>query len=200
MFREYLAQLVEHGKQFLILGQQNAITYKEVFPLLKDGTVWLGVNNGSDKWFRVPDHYTNTAAGHSKKENGVQYHKLRSINWFTNMDHSKRHEELPLGARYNPRDYPHYDNYDAINVDKVADIPVDWYGAMGVPITFLDSHNPDQFEVLGITDRDNNSGLKTKEYSATDVPNPGDLNRRGAITVDGGLKSTYARLLIRRRR
>ena len=199
LFREYLAQLIEHGKQFLILGQQNAITYKEVFPLLKDGTVWLGVNNGGDKWFRVPDHYKNTAAGHSKWENGVQYHKLRSVNWFTNLDHKKRHEELILYRRYTPEDYQHYDNYAAINVDRVADIPCDWDGAIGVPISFLDKHNPDQFEILGITDRDNNSGLKTKEYTVYDAPNPNDLNRRGVIAVGDSLKSTYARLLVRRK-
>lgn len=198
LFREYLAQLIENGKRFLILGQQNAVTYKEVFPLLKDGTVWLGVNNGGDKWFRVPDHYKNTAAGHSKWKNGVQHHKLRSVNWFTTLDHSKRHEELPLFREYRPDDYPHYDNYDAINVNKVGDIPCDWDGAMGVPITFLHKHNPDQFEVLGITDRDDNSGLKTKEYGIEDGPNYSELNRRGAILVGGKLKPTYARILIRR--
>ena len=198
-FREYLAQLIEHDKQFLILGQQNAITYKEVFPLLKEGVLWLGMNNGGDKWFRVPDHYMNTAAGHSKHENQVKFHKLRSVNWFTNLDHSKRHQELILYRRYSPDKYPSYDNYNAIEVDKVTNIPCDHDGAMGVPITFLDKHNPEQFQILGITDRDNNSGLKTKEYTKDDVPNPGDLNRRGAIVIDGKLKSTYARILMRRK-
>ena len=198
LFREYLSHLIEHGKKFLILGNQNAITYKEIFPLLKDGQVWLGVNNGGDKWFQVPDGYENTAMGHSKTEGGVKYHKLRNVNWFTNLDHPKRHEEIPLWREYNPADYPRYDNYDAINVNKVADIPRDWDGAMGVPITFLDKHNPEQFEVLGVTDRDNNSGLKTKEYAAEDSSNYSELNRRGAILVGGCLKSTYARILIRK--
>ena len=197
LFREYLAQLIEHDKQFLILGQQNAITYKEVFPLIKDGTVWLGVNNGGDKWFQVPDHYENAAAGHSKWENGVKYHKLRSVNWFTNLDHQKRYEKLILYKKHTPEEYPKYDNYDAIEVSRVAEIPADYEGAMGVPISFLDKFNPHQFQILGITDRDNNSGLKTKEYTLGDAPNPNDLNRRGAITVGDNLKSTYARILIK---
>ena len=110
----------------------------------------------------------------------------------------KRHEELILYKRYSPEEYPAYDNYDAINVDKTAEILMDWDEAMGVPITFLDKHNPEQFEVLGITDRDNNSGLKTKEYSSADVPNAGNLNRRGVIKVGGEFRPTYVRLLIKR--
>ena len=199
LFREYVAQLGEHGKQFLILGNQNAITYKEMFSLMKNGLLWLGVNNGGDKWFRVPDHYENTAAGHSKWENGVKYHKLRNIYWFTNLDHRKRHQKLPLWKDYTPDEYPAYDNYDAIEVGRVAEIPDGYDGVMGVPITFLKDHNPDQFEILGITDRDNNSGLKTKEYTVHDAPNPSDLNRRGVIAVGDSLTSTYARVLIRRR-
>ena len=112
----------------------------------------------------------------------------RECRWFTNLDHTrKRHEELILYKYYSPEEYPTYDNYDAINVDKTAEIPMDWDGALGVPITFLDKHNPEQFEVLGITDRDNNSGLKTKEYSLADVPNAGNLNRRGVIRVGSEL-------------
>ena len=99
---------------------------------------------------------------------------------------------------HSPEEYPAYDNYDAINVDKIAEIPMDWHGAMGVPITFLDKHNPEQFDVMGITDRDNNSGLKTIEYTLADVPNPGDLNRRGVIKVGGEHKPTYVRLLVKR--
>lgn len=121
------------------------------------------------------------------------------MSWFTNLDIAKRHEELVLYKKYSPDEYPAYDNYDAIEVGRVKDIPADWTGAMGVPITFMESYNPDQFEILGITDRDNNSGLKTKTYSRDEVPNAGDLNRRGAILVDGTLKSTFARLLIKRR-
>ena len=124
--------------------------------------------------------------------------KFRNVGWFTNLDHAMRHEELILYKRYSPEEYPAYDNYDAINVDKTAEIPMDLDGAMGVPITFLDKHNPEQFEVLGITDRDNNSGLKTKEYSLVDVPNAGNLNRRGVIRVGSEFRPTYVRLLIKR--
>jgi hypothetical protein len=115
------------------------------------------------------------------------------------MDYESRHEHIPLYKRYSPEEYPTYDNYDAIEVGKTSEIPVDYDGAMGVPITFLDKYNPEQFEILGITDRDNNSGLKTREYTNADAPNPGDLNRRGAIKVGHEYKSTYARLLIKRK-
>lgn len=115
------------------------------------------------------------------------------------MDIAKRHEELILFKKYTPDEFPAYDNYDAIEVSNTKDIPVDYFGAMGVPITFLDKYNPDQFEILGITDRDNNSGLKTKEYGPNDAKNHTDLNRRGAIRIGNEYKSTYARLLIRRK-
>ena len=116
------------------------------------------------------------------------------------MDFKERHEDLILFKKYSPLEYPKYDNYDAINVDKTEDIPDEYYGAMGVPITFLDKHNPEQFEILGITDRDNNSRLKTKEYTDEDVSNPGDLNRRGVIKIGKVFKPTYARLLIKRKK
>ena len=103
-----------------------------------------------------------------------------------------------LHRKYNPEDYPHFDNYDAINVDVTKDIPVDYDGPMGVPITFLDKYNPDQFEILGITDRDDNSGLKTRKYTRADGPKYSDMNRRGAILIDGQLKPTYARVFIRK--
>lgn len=119
--------------------------------------------------------------------------------WFTNLEHQKRHEELILFKRYSPEEYPTYDNYAAIEVSKTKDIPMDYDGAMGVPITFLDKYNPEQFEILGITDRDNDSELKTKIYTLEDVPNPGDLNRRAAIKIGDTYKSTYARLLIKKK-
>ena len=200
LFRDYVAQLMEHGKKFLIIGNVNAITYKEIFPLIKENRIWLGPSiTGGDREFGVPDHYPLTAATHRIDENGNKFVRVKGVRWFTNLDHDKRHEELILYRKYTPADYPKYDNYDAIEVSKIKDIPMDWDAAMGVPITFLDKHNPDQFEIVGITDRDNNSGLKTKEYTLADVPNPGDLNRRGAIRVGGNLQSTYARILIRRR-
>ncbi|MDE3022768.1 MAG: adenine-specific methyltransferase EcoRI family protein [Pseudomonadota bacterium] len=199
LFREYVAQLIDYDKQFLIIGSQNAISYKEVFKLIKENKVWLGVDNGGTKWFRVPDDYDIQTESRKKIENGIKYFSMGSIMWFTNMDNPKRHEEIPLYKKYSSTEYPKYDNYDAIEVSKVAEIPVDYDGAMGVPITFLDKYNPEQFEILGITDRDNNSGLKTKEYTQGGAPNPGDLNRRGVIRIGSEYKSTYARLLIMRK-
>ena len=197
LFREYVAQLIEYGKKFLIIGSQNAITYKEVFGLIKKNRMWLGYGfRNGDAYFKVADADRYQNKSYFDVTTGLV--KFRNVGWFTNLDHAKRHEELILYKRYSPEEYPAYDNYDAINVNKTAEIPVDWEGAFGVPITFLNKYNPEQFEIMGITDRDNNSGLKTKEYTLADVPNAGDLNRRGVIIVGGEHKPTYVRLLVKR--
>jgi hypothetical protein len=163
--------------------------------------LWLGASiHSGDREFGVPDDYPLTAAGCRIDSDGTKYIRVKGVRWFTNLDYQERHEDLILFNKYNSEEYLKYDNYDAINVNKTKDIPMDYEGAMGVPITFLDKYNPEQFEILGITDRDNNSGLKTKEYTKEDVPKPGDLNRRGAIKIGSEYKSTYARLLIRRKR
>lgn len=158
LFREYVAQLIEYEKSFLILGQQNAITYKEIFKLIKENKLWLGVNNGGTKWFQVNDDYDIKTESRKKKENGIKYFSMGSVNWYTNLDVAKRHEDLILYKQYNPEEYPKYDNYDAINIDRVAEIPMDYKGVMGVPITFLDKYNPDQFDIIkfrkGDDDRD----------------------------------------------
>jgi hypothetical protein len=134
LFREYVAQLIEYEKKFLIIGNNNAITYKETFTLIKDNKMWLGYSPRSMKFKTINE-------------------ELKDVNacWFTNLDTSKRHENLILYKKYTPEEYPRYDNYDAINVDKVSDIPVDYDGVMGVPITFLDKYNPKQFEIIGQT-------------------------------------------------
>lgn len=199
LFREFVAQLTERNKEFLIIGNVNAVSYKEVFPLIRDNRIWLGPSiTSGDREFGVPDHYPLTAATHRIDEHGNKFIRVKGVRWFTNLDHAKRHEDLILYRHYMPEAYPTYDNYDAIEVGRTKDIPEDYLGAMGVPITFLDKYNPSQFKILGITDRDNNSGLKTKQYTENDAPNPGDLNRRAVTRVEGMLKSTYARLLIRR--
>lgn len=197
LFREYVAQLITYDKKFLIIGNTNAITYEEVFPFLKDNKIWLGVNNGA-KTYEVPMHYdqNNTFVG----KDGKKYAKMGNTGWFTNLDLEKRHQVLQMYKKFNPDEYDEYDNYDAIEVSKVQDIPMDYEGAMGVPITFLDKYNPKQFEILALTDRKNTSGLRTKTYTAADTPKYNDLNRRGAIKTDGEYKSTYARILIRRRK
>jgi len=150
LFREYVAQLVEPGKQFLIIGNVNAITYKEVFRLIKENRLWLGQSiHSGDREFRVPDHYPLQAAGFRVDENGTKYIRVKGVRWFTNMDYESRHEPIPLFKRYSPEEYPRYANSNAIEVSKVADIPSNYHGEMGVPITFLDRYNPEQFEILG---------------------------------------------------
>jgi len=151
LFREYVAQLVVYGKEFLIIGNQNAITYREVFPLLRDGFVWLGVTGGSMK-FTVPDDYEPRETRYWVDEYGQKWRSMGNTYWFTNLDHKKRHEELILYKKYSPDEYPTYDNYDAIEVSKVAEIPADYDDVMGVPITFLDKFNPGQFEIVGATE------------------------------------------------
>lgn len=148
LFREYLTQLIDSGRKFLVIGNQNAITYKDIFRFLQEDQVWLGYRSG-DMEFVVPDHYEPRETRY-REENGVKYRSMGNICWFTNLDTTKRHEILTLYCRYEPEAYPHYDNYDAINVDKVAEIPYDYEGVMGVPITFLDKHNPDQFKIVGL--------------------------------------------------
>lgn len=201
LFREYIAQLIEYDKKFLIIGNMNAVTYKEVWPHIQENRVWLGVTRAGtgQMWFRVSDAFP-VKSGQKTGDDGRRYQTIGNSAWFTNLDHTKRHEELILFKTYDPDDYPSYENYEGIEVSKAVNIPLDWDGVMGVPITFLGKHNPRQFDILGITDRGNKFGLKTREYSKGELPNANDLNRRAAIKLpDGTLKSTYARVLIRRK-
>jgi hypothetical protein len=213
LFREFVRQLVEHDKLFLIIGNMNAITYKEIFPLIMGNKLWLGPSISSgDREFQVPESYPIEAAGWRVDAEGRKFLRIKGVRWFTNLDHGRRHQPLPLMTMQDnlkfskhkelrgKTEYQKYDNYDAIEVPFTDAIPSDYDGAMGVPISFLDKYCPEQFEILGITDRDNNSGLKTKEYSEADAPNFGDLNRRGAIRIEDKLVSTYARMLICHRR
>ena len=161
LFREYLGQLIEYDKSFLIMGNINAITYKEVFPLIRDNKLWLGPSISSgDRKFNVPDDYPLYAAGCGIDSDGRRFIRVKGVRWFTNLDHNKRHEELDLVCRYSPEEYPHYDNYDAIDVSKTADIPYDYEGAMGVPITFLDKYNPEQFDIIKFRKGDDDKDLR----------------------------------------
>jgi len=189
LFREYVAQLIEYDKKFLILGDQNAITYKEIFKLIKDNKIWLGFDNGGIKWFGVQDHYDIKTESRKKVVDGKKYFSMGRINWFTNLDISKRHEDLILYKSYNPEEYQKYDNYDAINVNKVKDIPADYDGAMGVPITFMDKYNPEQFEIVWTTDRGGDGMLEHIKLPHT---------RYDAPVVNG--KGLYKRILIRNKR
>jgi hypothetical protein len=155
LFREYVAQLVEHGKKFLIIGNQNAITCKDIFALIKDGKLWLGWGfKGGAAHFTSPYEDRATASNHIE---GMV--RVPGVNWFTNLDHKKRHEDIILYKTHNPEEYPKYDNYDAINVDKIKDIPMDYFGAMGVPITFLNKFNSAQFEIVKIRKGDDGRDL-----------------------------------------
>ncbi len=156
LFREYIAQLIEYNKEFVVIGNKNAITYKEIFPLIKADKLWIGNTPMSqDLLFDVPEQYaeelrkTKKPGSAYKIVDGIVKARSQSV-WFTNLDHKKRNEELTLFKRYSPEKYPKYDNYDAIDVDKTAHIPKDYAGEMGVPITFLDKHNPQQFEIIGM--------------------------------------------------
>ncbi len=144
LFRKYVAQLIKYEKKFLIIGHQNAITYKEIFPLIKENKLWLGIGfkGGAGHFISRYDDYATAA---DRKEGMI---RVSGVHWFTNLSHKKRNEELILYKKYSPEEYPHYDNYDAIEVSKTNDIPEDWGGAMGVPITFLDKYNPEQFEII----------------------------------------------------
>ncbi|MBD8583781.1 adenine-specific methyltransferase EcoRI family protein [Frigoribacterium sp. CFBP 8766] len=151
LFREYMSQLIEYDKKFLIIGNMNALTYKEVWPLIKASQVWLGVTRTGtgQMWFRVNEDAP-VKTGQRVDEDGVRYQTVGNSAWFTNLDNSKRHEDLILYRPYDPEHYPTYDNYDAIEVSQTVDIPLNYDGVMGVPITFLGKHNPEQFEIVGI--------------------------------------------------
>ncbi len=149
LFREYIAQLIEYDKKFLIIGNQNNATYKEIFPLLMQNKIWLGYKTGGMS-FKVPEYYGERVSRFWIDESGQKWRSMGNICWYTNLDHKKRHEDMILYKYYSPEIYPRYINYDAIEVSKTEHIPVDYDGIMGVPITFLDKYNPSQFEIIGI--------------------------------------------------
>lgn len=182
LFREYVAQLVQHGKKFLIIGNVNALTYKEIFPLVKANRLWLGASiHGGDRKFGVPEDYPLEAATCGVDEKGQRFIRVKGVRWFTNLDYRQRHEDLVLYETYSTEKYPKYDNYDAINVDRTNEIPADYDGVMGVPIAFLDKYSPEQFEILGL------------DRYVEDNPHYGHR-----FLLNG--RETYARILIRRRK
>ncbi len=152
LFRDYVALLMEYKKAFVIIGNQNAVAYKDFFPLLSDNKIWLGYNSGHF-WFKVPDSYEEKKTDFKIDETGQKWRRMGNICWFTNLDIEKRHENMTLFRNYTPEAYPTYDNFDAIEVSKTADIPCDFYGVMGVPITFMSQHNPQQFEIIGLSQK-----------------------------------------------
>ena len=151
LFREYVAQLIEYDKKFVIIGNLNAITYKECFKLIKENRLWLGASiHSGDREFGVPNSYPSNAASSRIDEDGKKYIRVKGVRWYTNLDYKERHEDLILYKKYVPGEYPEYDNYNAIDVRKVAEIPMDYREFMGVPITFIDKYNPNQFLIVGI--------------------------------------------------
>lgn len=172
LFREYITQLIEHDKKFLVIGNSNSITYKGVFPAIKENKMWLGYN--CVRWFQTPS--------------GELYEAARSF-WYTNLEHNKRNEELILWKTYSPDEYPKYDNYDAINISKVVEIPIDYDGVMGVPITFLTKYNPEQFEIVGATESEGKGFSEGLWHSESGV---------AQATING--KKVYKRLFIKNKK
>ncbi len=163
LFREYIEILLTNKKDFLIVGNQNAVAYKDFFPYISSNTIWLGYNAGHF-WFRVPDWYEEKKTDFKIDEDGVKWRRMGNICWYTNLDIAKRHEDMILFKSYNKEDYPTYDNFEAIEVSKTADIPMDYDGVMGVPITFVSQHNPEQFEILGLSQKYGFGLETTKTY------------------------------------
>ena len=191
LFREYIAQLIEYNKKFIILGNNNAVINKEIFPLIKNNKLWLGYNSNKTLEFRVPDDYK-----FSREDDNGKYGKVPAISWFTNLETKKRTEDLLLFRTYNAKDYPKYDNYDAINVDKVKDIPMDYYGVIGVPITFLDSYNPEQFEIIWQASG-NTRASAPKNILEILGYNKNEYDRGGCGVINN--QRIYSRILIKRK-
>ena len=185
LFRDLIDVIVKYDKKFMVIGNQNAITYKDFFPLLRDNKCWLGYNTNKSLFFEVPNEYY--LSENSVQENKTKFVKVPAISWFTNLEHDKRNEEIILFKKYNETDYPYFDNYNAINIDKVKDIPCNYKGWMGVPITFMNKYNPKQFEIFGIMNTgEENIGIR--------LPN----TPHGRPVVKG--KEKYLRILVRNRK
>ena len=200
LFRDYIGQLMEYKKKFLIIGNQNAITYKEIYPLILNNELWMGYHSGHT-WFAVPDDYEipdfyDLNDTKRLRSNGYAYRdgrlwrNLGNICWFTNLDHQKRHEEIDLICRYSHEEYPHYENFDAIEVSKATNIPYDYEGKMGVPVTFLEKYNPEQFEIIGIS-------LVLGTTKPKDLPKSKQGGPAFYIKRNGEYQRLFARIVIR---
>lgn len=221
LFREFVDLLIRYNKKFLIIGNQNAITYKDFFPYLMNNQIWLGCSiHSGDREFRVPDSYEIRSSSLRIDENGHKYVRVVGVRWFTNLDYKEMHEELTLYKNYSVLEYPKLDNYEAINVNVTMEIPCDYYGVMAVPITFMDKYNPDQFEILGLSQKygyglnsnvfyddyievkhdgtpTGSSGKKTNGNPVMEgIPQKGNYYTNGIRNV----YSLYGRIFIRRKR
>ncbi len=213
LFRVFLSWIMEAEKQFIIIGNMNCVTYKEVFPLIMNNEIWFGCTiHSGDREFGVPDEYPLKSAGWRIDDKGKKYIRVKGVRWFTNIDHGRRHQPLSLmtladNIKYSKHKevkegkYPTYDNYDAIEVPYTDAIPCDYEGLMGVPISYLDKYCPNQFKIIGMAKRGaGDPSLKSKVYTKNDYPNYSDLNATPTLKdKDGVLHNTYPRILIRKR-
>ncbi|MCZ2249316.1 MAG: adenine-specific methyltransferase EcoRI family protein [Bacteroidia bacterium] len=203
LFREYVAQLIEHDKKFIIVGHQNAISYKEIFKLIKENKMWLGYGFKGGAGHFINKHYEDYATAGDHQEGMI---RVSGVHWFTNLDINKRHEDLILYKNYTPDEYPTYENFNAINVNKTKDIPVDYNGFMGVPITFLDKYNPDQFEIIGLGISNSGIEIGVQPYKEEHRKYRKEIQKRGAVDGDlymitnGVVDVPYARIIIKNKK
>tara|TARA_B000000532_G_C18875459_1_gene410388 strand:+ start:255 stop:1301 length:1047 start_codon:yes stop_codon:yes gene_type:complete len=203
LFREYISQLIEYKKDFLIIGHQNAVKYKEIFPLMRDNKIWLGFGFKGSAGHFINDTYENYATASDKKDGMI---RVSGVHWFTNLDIKKRHEDLILYKKYTPEEYPKYENFDAINVDVTKEIPSDYQGLMGVPITFMDKYNPDQFEIIGVGIAKLGLEIGILPYKPEHKKYRKEIQKRGAVDgdlymmKDGEVVVPYSRIIIKNKK
>ena len=203
LFREYISQLIEYDKKFVIVGHQNAIKYKEIFPLIRDNKIWLGFGFTGGAAHFLNTQYEDYAPAGNHKEGMI---RVSGVHWFTNLDINKRHEDLILYKKYTPEEYPKYENLDAINVDITKDIPLDYNGMMGVPITFMDKYNPDQFEIIGVGIANLGLEMGIQRYKPEHKKYRKEVQKRGAVDGDlyfvknGVVEVPYSRIIIKHKK
>jgi len=200
LFREYISQLIQYKKKFIVIGHQNAISYKDIFSLMRDNQIWLGFGFKGAAGHFINSTYKNYATASDKRDGMI---RVSGVNWFTNLDIKKRHLDLILYKKFIPEDYPKYENFDAINVSKTKDIPLDYPGIMGVPITFMDKYNPEQFQIIGLGIANSGLEIGVKPYKPEHKKYRKEVQRRGAVDgdlymmINGIVSVPYARVLIR---
>ena len=203
LFREYISQLIEYKKDFLIVGHQNAVKYKEIFPLMRDNKMWLGFGFKGSAGHFINDTYENYATASDKKDGMI---RVSGVHWFTNLDIKKRHEDLILYKKYTPEEYPKFENFDAINVNVTKDIPCDYSGFMGVPITFMDKYNPDQFEIIGVGIARLGLEIGISPYTPEHKRYRKEVQKRGAVNgdlymmKDGEVVVPYSRIIVKNKK
>ena len=200
LFREYISQLIQYKKKFIVIGHQNAISYRDIFSLMRDNQIWLGFGFKGAAGHFINSTYKNYATASDKRDGMI---RVSGVNWFTNLDIKKRHLDLILYKKFIPEDYPKYENFDAINVSKTKDIPLDYPGIMGVPITFMDKYNPEQFQIIGLGIANSGLEIGVKPYKPEHKKYRKEVQRRGAVDgdlymmINGIVSVPYARVLIR---